>query len=52
MKVPFLIYCALVVIGALAVTMFVAPLLWEAAGYVNDILENLATCGRPYQVPC
>jgi len=34
MNLTFPAYCAFVVVAALALTLFIAPLMWDAAGYI------------------
>ena len=38
MKVSFSAYCVLTAVAAIALAMFMAPLMWDAAGYVAEIL--------------
>ena len=40
MKLSFITICALVTVGAFIVSIFVAPIMWDAAGYIETILNN------------
>ena len=40
MNLSFIAQCTLVVVSALAVSVILAPYLWDAAGYVETILNN------------
>ncbi len=40
MKLSFLAMCTLVTVGAFITSIFVAPIMWDAAGYIEAILNN------------
>ena len=40
MNISFVAQCAIVVITSLLVSVILAPYLWDAAGYVETILNN------------
>jgi hypothetical protein len=43
----FVVMCVLVVMGTLTVSILLAPVLWDASGYVNEIaacVADLAKC--------
>jgi len=43
MNIPFVPLCTFVVITTLLVSVFLAPILWDAAGYIEQLLNNIYT---------
>lgn len=40
-KVDFMIICVCVIVAAIATLMYIAPIMWDAAGHVQDRLNTI-----------
>ena len=48
MKIPFVALCALIVVSSLLVSVFLVPFMWDAAGYIENVLINLYPNPKDY----